>query len=365
MKKIFFLLLALITFHFTSIAQCPQASAQVLTTHHGEIYESGAYNSFGVRITLNQVNSEDVTVTGVVFETENQSISANFSITVNAGYLTAEADDLLTAGRDSYAAVTINSVSPCPNYQYDYLGQYHNDALDYALVNLQLPIASGNDIIDVVQGYFNSINSGFSASAFFSSYTQLATEFENASDICNIFNQYGLSAQFCTYYNSINSTLDNASSAESFNSSMLSLETEIAQSTISLIEKQILLSSAAVYRYSANYWSSSEKTNAWNEKLSMPIAYISFKENLSGFSKIIITPEPPIATPFYEKFFFSWKSLAKADGKGAIEGGVAGAIVGGSVSFGTLTVPGWVVGAVGWGAGCSVSNVIGQLFSWW
>jgi len=114
MKKIFFLLLALIILDFPSIAQCPQASATVLTTNHGEVNEPGAYNSFGVRITLNQVNSEDVTVTGVVYDSENQSVSENFSITVTAGYLTNEEDDLLISGRESYAQTTINSISPCP-----------------------------------------------------------------------------------------------------------------------------------------------------------------------------------------------------------------------------------------------------------
>jgi hypothetical protein len=114
MKKVFFLLLVIVIFQSYSIAQCPQASAQVLTTHHGEISEVGAYNSFGVRITLAQINSEDVTVTGVVFDTENQSVSANFNITVTAGNLTQEADDLLNSGRESYAAATISTVSPCP-----------------------------------------------------------------------------------------------------------------------------------------------------------------------------------------------------------------------------------------------------------
>lgn len=113
MKKIIFLLFTVIIFHFSSTSQCPQVSAQVLTTNHGEINEVGAYNSFGVRITLNQTYSEDVTVTGVVFDTENHNVSANFEITVTAGYLTQQADDLLNSGRQSYAATEVNSVSPC------------------------------------------------------------------------------------------------------------------------------------------------------------------------------------------------------------------------------------------------------------
>ena len=85
----------------------------MLTTNHGQINEVGAYNSFGVRITLNQTYSEDVTVTGVVFDTENHNVSANFEITVTAGYLTQEAGDLLNSGRESYAATEVNTISPC------------------------------------------------------------------------------------------------------------------------------------------------------------------------------------------------------------------------------------------------------------
>ena len=113
MKKILVLLFIIIIFQSNSNSQCPQVSAQVLTTNHGQINEVGAYNSFGVRITLNQVYSEDVTVTGVIFDSENHNVSANFEITVTAGYLTQEAGDLLNSGRESYAATEVNTVSPC------------------------------------------------------------------------------------------------------------------------------------------------------------------------------------------------------------------------------------------------------------
>jgi len=324
--------------------------------------QTGTHNYFGVRVTLSQSYGQDVTIKGYIYDEGSPDTNHPYTLTVTAGYTTAEtAANFYETGPANTATANMNF---CFSASYDYAGQYHNDALDYALANLQLPISSGSDIIDIVQDYFTSISSGFSASSFLSYHTQLASDFENASNICTVFSQLGLSSQFCTYYNSINSTLDNASSPSSFNSSLLSLEATINASGISDVEKQILLATSAVYRYSASYWSSTEKTNAWNEKLNPTVAYNSYEEDMSSFDGTITKPMPAPGL-VYQNYFFSWKSLAKADGKGAIEGGVAGAIVGGSVSFGTLSVPGWVVGAVGWGAGCSVSNVIGQLTGWW
>jgi hypothetical protein len=164
MKKIFFLLFAIIIFQSYSIAQCPQASAQVLTTHHGEISEVGAYNSFGVRITLNQVYSEEVSVTGVIFDSENHSVSANFNIAIPAGYLTQDADDLLTSGRESFADATINSVTQysnpnCFDSKFFLSGQLHNLLLTNVLENYS-PLSNIN--------YDSAINSimYFNKSAF-------------------------------------------------------------------------------------------------------------------------------------------------------------------------------------------------------
>ena len=181
----------------------------------------------------------------------------------------------------------------------------------------------------------------------------------------------------------MNTLVDNASTPESFFESMISLEQEISGASIASNEKSILLGAASVVRYSSYYWSSSDKENAWNAKLTMPVAFfdrqgaimnvaahndlysngtweLSKKDNIqNGFTYASVTYGS------FNPYFFSWKSLGKADLKGAIEGGVAGAIIGGSVSMGTLTVPAWAAGAVSWGAGCSVSNAIGQLFHWW
>ena len=59
---------------------------------------------------------------------------------------------------------------------------------------------------------------------------------------------------------------------------------------------------------------------------------------------------------------FSWSNMWQSDVEGTISGGIGGAIAGGSVSMGTLTVPGWAAGAVGGGVGGSAANAVGQIF---
>lgn len=60
----------------------------------------------------------------------------------------------------------------------------------------------------------------------------------------------------------------------------------------------------------------------------------------------------------------SGKKAAKADISGAVGGGLAGAIVGGSVSFGVLTVPGWAVGAISGAVGASATSVVDDILNY-
>ena len=56
------------------------------------------------------------------------------------------------------------------------------------------------------------------------------------------------------------------------------------------------------------------------------------------------------------KGWFSWKEVAKNDIAYGAGGAVAGAIVGGSVSVGTLAIPGYAAGAIGGAVGGSVGD---------
>jgi hypothetical protein len=54
--------------------------------------------------------------------------------------------------------------------------------------------------------------------------------------------------------------------------------------------------------------------------------------------------------------------IVREDVKGAVGGGLAGALIGGTASLGTLTVPSWVAGAVVTGAVSSVAEAAAQLW---
>ncbi len=95
-------------------------------------------------------------------------------------------------------------------------------------------------------------------------------------------------------------------------------------------EREILYTATAIGRHSFQYWN--DNFNKWKELL----------DN--------------------HKKQFSWSDVGKNDVAYGVGGGAAGAIVGGSVSLGALTVPGWVAGAVGGAVGGSIGNAILQ---WW
>ncbi len=112
------------------------------------------------------------------------------------------------------------------------------------------------------------------------------------------------------------------------------IETKISSSNLEEREKNILFASASIGRYSSHYWF--YNTENW----------VQYAEN-SGH---------PLDRPF------SWGDVAQADMQSGCTAGTVGALAGGSVSFGTLTVPGWVVGALGGAVGGSVGNALYQLF---
>lgn len=217
-----------------------------------------------------------------------------------------------------------------PNNKFDVIGQLHNAIVDNFYATVSLPIKDGKEIVYSIDTYFAKSKPTFSASKFLLADKQLdfARKFEAASDKYSflIDNKY-LSKEATNYYQQMDNLYQISNSSE-FISNMIILESNIQNSKIIESEKGILLAAASVARYSSYYWETHSPTGGTSAK-------------------------------------FSWGSTGKADLKGAIEGGVAGAIIGGSVATPLGSVPGWVAGAVSWGAGCSVSNAIGQLTGWW
>ncbi|MBC7510314.1 MAG: hypothetical protein H7320_16455 [Ferruginibacter sp.] len=225
-----------------------------------------------------------------------------------------------------------NSANP-----YDNAGALHNLLLDYFKTNTTLPLSNGSKIIYTFDKYFKIYGSASVASKSVLPATQLSFthQFENSSDHYTFLVQGNYMSQAgVNYYKKLDSVIDANSIMSSLYSSIKSIECQILASSLIQKEKNTLLEAASIGRYSSYYWSIPSNQSKWN-----------------------------INTSITGKF--SWGSLGKADLKGGIEGGVAGAIIGGVVATPIVSVPSWIAGAVSWGAGCSVSNAIGQVSGCW
>lgn len=116
-----------------------QNCAGVTTTTF--VTSDGQYNNFGVKVTLDKTNPQDIIVKGSIFEKksfqpgETPMHSSDFIVTVAAGKSMAETvADFFQIPVSSGAEINIVSVSPCP-FDYNQLAMEHNDALDYLHLN--------------------------------------------------------------------------------------------------------------------------------------------------------------------------------------------------------------------------------------
>jgi hypothetical protein len=114
MKKILSIIfISLLTFASILQAQvCNGVSAEVIAPSP----QTGLHNYFGVRVTLTQPYSQDITVAGIIYEEGNHNLQQPFTLTITSGNLIAETDlYLLQTGPADNAGVEISSVSPCPD----------------------------------------------------------------------------------------------------------------------------------------------------------------------------------------------------------------------------------------------------------
>lgn len=119
--------------------------------------QTGQYNRYGARVTLDQSYDQNITVSGTLIGEDSRSVP--FSVTVPAGQLTAETGLDLETCPACGANVSISSVSPsfvssngisystqsfsgnCPDpywqSELNNIGAIHNAAMDYAYNQLQ------------------------------------------------------------------------------------------------------------------------------------------------------------------------------------------------------------------------------------
>lgn len=129
--------------------------------------QSGAHNYFGVRVTLAQAYSQDVAVSGYIFDDGNGGDTNHpFTLTITAGNLTAETEaTFYQTDPTAIAAVSISSVTPCPG---NGLGDFSDDYVKrhVALIDAYVRSISsssyvremyfknyGNDVLPSVMSY--------------------------------------------------------------------------------------------------------------------------------------------------------------------------------------------------------------------
>lgn len=131
----------------------------------------------------------------------------------------------------------------------------------------------------------------------------------------------------------LNEILSNSSlSIENIKTVLNNLEDRI-KSECKKEEIDILLSATSIGRHSFEYWEAN--LDKW-------IGTFGSSYNLNRTHAI------------------KWGEVGKNDVAYGVGGGLGGALVGGSVSFGVLTLPGWVAGAIGGAVAGSVGNAILQ-----
>lgn len=126
---------------------------------------------------------------------------------------------------------------------------------------------------------------------------------------------------------------DNSSNVQTVIEKLRQLDDRIQQECSSG-EKHVLLCATAIGRHSCQYW----------------------HDNLCKWEEVF---EPESGLKGSKAF--SWSAVGKNDVAYGVGGGIAGAITGGSVSLGILTVPGWAAGAIGGAISGSVGSAILQI----
>lgn len=141
MKKILGIIFISLLVHSSALlAQvCEGVSAEAFPMNP----QTGLYNYFGVRVTLEQVYSQDVTVTGYIYTAGSPNQNNPYTLTITAGNLSEEtgAGFYATSPADN-AAVDISTVNPCPFFYYtnEFLNSSYFDTLIAAVAQYSMNI---------------------------------------------------------------------------------------------------------------------------------------------------------------------------------------------------------------------------------
>ena len=337
MKKFYgiLFLLALVAFKTNVQAQTCDAVSAVAYPKNQQV---GEHDYYGVRVSISQAYTHDITVTGYANQGGGGGQQFPFSLTILAGNLAAETGETFyeTCSACEGPNVTITSVTPCPTYDLSVLsnsnnpneivGQTHNAGMTDLVPNYSSGLEpTRENAFSFTKSYLYSqgydtitINRADSFSLqnygqFYhqTSLTSLANSMYSNGDISSIAKDYLLQlANYISSFTADSISIPSQASYESFANNLITDENQFSNhSSLTANDKRILFSSYSVARHS-----------------------VVFAVNYSNQNNY--------------KSWFSWGSVVGGDvvgGAACAAGGAAAGLLAG----GAGAVPGAIAGAVG------------------
>lgn len=229
---------------------------------------------------------------------------------------------------------------------FDFFGKEHNNALDYALSQIDAKENLAYNNIEIhTNHYFDYIyepTSQFRNDVKDKSYKYIYEENKNNPNLSLVASfrlKNGIAyPQIESYLSSLDEVLNSSLPFEEKVNLIRSLDSNISRDTNLIDEdKTFLLLTNSVARNSVAYWNTS-LSDGWRDLIDVQIGN-----------------NPEVSVETYD---INWSFVAKADivgfirefGRGALTGAIRGAIIGALSSGGTGAIPGAIIGALGWGA---------------
>ncbi|HEU4470637.1 MAG TPA: hypothetical protein VFR58_06125 [Flavisolibacter sp.] len=390
MKKIhaFLLLLALCgmqNFVKAQPAFCAGITVQVLPNDP----QTGPYNYFGIRIVLDQVYDQSVTVSGYIYDEGNGvNMDHPFSITVPAGYLSEETPlNFYQTDPTASAAAVIDAVSPAvissggisystscwnsstPLDRLNTVGQLHND---YQASLLQSIAAQNMDLRDTtaLKAFIEQKTGEFLSASGLPNYGPFPNHFGGPDGALG-FNPANYSAAGAAILDELEDVIDNYD---------VMSETSFFQALHDLQYQSLSLSPDEVYTvgipvtvaiYSFSYWK--DHAEDWAEVFVAQDSIrnsnthpqpIALRFQLDNASELTNAGGPNAGSNEQTAILNRWKpnvrNVGKADVKGAIGGAIGGSSLGpgGSLAIGVL-------GSATSSLYDLADQIIGHFTGWW
>ena len=235
---------------------------------------------------------------------------------------------------------------------YDFVGQLHNKGLEsfvnnYTKINglesnKKMSFATLINSNSSYLGQDSSINNfntllikNNSLYSYLKNIDLKNSSFVTALDAVNFKTSIGFKEYYLQMINGVDQINNNdEASFSKYIELIKKIESSVQISSLQSIEKDMLLATASVARYSGSYWFYNKAINNWNP------------------NNVTLT---------------SNKHIIKCDIAGAAGGAAAGAIIGGTVTIpagGIGAVPGWVAGAITGAVGGSVTQAVYEFLDW-